>query len=72
MQSPKMTAGGDAIQRQNAKTPNRATVPCFAAGVTGQRGIGRELNRRGIPAPRGGAWSHMQAGALLRRLEAAA
>jgi hypothetical protein len=31
----------------------------------------RELNRRGIPAPRGGAWSHMQAGALLRRLEAA-
>ena len=44
----------------------------FAAGVTGQRGIARELNRRGIPAPRGGAWSHMQTGALLRRLEAAA
>jgi hypothetical protein len=47
-------------------------LECFAAGVTSQRGIARELNRRGIPAPRGGAWSHMQAGALLRRLEAVA
>ena len=47
-------------------------LECFAAGVTSQRGIARELNRRGIPAPRGGAWSHMQAAALLRRLEAAA
>jgi DNA invertase Pin-like site-specific DNA recombinase len=47
-------------------------LECFAAGVTSQRGIAGELNRRGIPAPRGGAWSHVQAGALLRRLEVAA
>jgi len=47
-------------------------LKCSAAGVTSQRGTVRELNRRGIPAPRGGAWSHVQAGALLRRLEAAA
>ena len=47
-------------------------LECFVAGVTSQRGIARELNRRGIPASRGGAWSHVQVGALLRRLEAVA
>jgi DNA invertase Pin-like site-specific DNA recombinase len=46
-------------------------LACIAAGITSHRGIAGELNRRGIPAPRGGAWSHVQAGALLRRLEPA-
>src|SRR3712207_3373729 len=39
MQSPKMTAGGDFIQRQNATTPNRATVPMTST----------PRSRRGIP-----------------------
>lgn len=43
----------------------------IASGITGQRAIARELNRRGLEAPRGGEWSHVQAAALLRRLEAA-
>ena len=37
-----------------------------ASGVTTVRGIADELNRRGIPAPRGGQWSHTQVFRLLR------
>ena len=40
------------------------------SGITSQLGIARELNRRGLPAPRGGKWRHTQVAALLRRLEA--
>jgi hypothetical protein len=29
-------------------------------GISTVRGIADELNRRGIPAPRGGQWSHTQ------------
>ncbi|WP_238208442.1 recombinase family protein, partial [Methylobacterium aerolatum] len=31
-----------------------------AAGTTSLGGIARALNARGIPAPRGGAWSDVQ------------
>jgi hypothetical protein len=43
----------------------------MASGTTSQLGLARELNRRGLPTPRGGAWGHVQVAALLRRLEAA-
>ena len=42
------------------------------AGITSQNGLARALNAAGIPAARGGQWSNVQVGALLRRLEAAA
>jgi hypothetical protein len=67
-----VAAKGTAALQAAAMARTRDLKPilleCFAAGVTSQRGIARELNRRGIPAPRGGAWSHGQASALLRRL----
>jgi DNA invertase Pin-like site-specific DNA recombinase len=69
-------AAARAASTAKAKARTRDLKPVlmelFAAGVTGQRAIARELTRRGIPAARGGSWSHMQAGALLRRLEPAA
>jgi DNA invertase Pin-like site-specific DNA recombinase len=42
-----------------------------AAGIRQQRAIAQALNDQGIPAARGGRWSHAAVGALLRRLEAA-
>jgi DNA invertase Pin-like site-specific DNA recombinase len=71
-----MSAKGCAAAQAKIKARARDLKPvllaCIAAGVTSQRGIAGELNRRGIPASRGGAWSHVQVGALLRRLELAA
>ena len=43
-------------------------LECITAGISGQRAVARELNRHGIPSRRGGTWSHVQAGALLRQL----
>ncbi len=36
-----------------------------AAGVVSLRAIAADLNRRGIPAPRGGAWSAVQVKRIL-------
>ena len=36
------------------------------SGITSVRGIADELNRRGIPTPRGGQWSHTQVFRFLR------
>lgn len=41
----------------------------MASGITSHFGIARELNLRGLSAPRGGAWRHVQVAALLRRLD---
>jgi len=41
-------------------------------GITSQAGLARALNAASIPAARGGKWSNVQVGALLRRLEAVA
>jgi DNA invertase Pin-like site-specific DNA recombinase len=43
-----------------------------AAGITSQYGIARALTVRGIPTARGGQWTNVQVGHLLRRLEAGA
>jgi len=40
-----------------------------AEGVTSLQGIARELNRRSIPAPRGGAWSAGQVRRVVSRVE---
>jgi DNA invertase Pin-like site-specific DNA recombinase len=42
----------------------------FAAGVTSQNGIARELIARRIPTARGGKWTNVQVRDLLRRLDA--
>ena len=39
-----------------------------ASGVTSQRAIARELERRGVKTPRGGEWSAAQVGSVLKRL----
>jgi DNA invertase Pin-like site-specific DNA recombinase len=46
-------------------------LACFAAGITSQRAIAAELNRRKVAARQGGFWSHVTVAAQLRRLEAA-
>lgn len=43
-----------------------------AQGVVSLQGIARELNKRAIPAPRGGAWSAGQVRRIMLRMEAAA
>jgi DNA invertase Pin-like site-specific DNA recombinase len=43
-----------------------------ATGITSQAGIARELTARGIQTARGGRWTNVQVGSLLRRLEAGA
>ena len=43
-----------------------------AAGITSQAGLAHTLDAAGVPTARGGKWSNVQVGALLRRLEAAA
>lgn len=50
--------------------PLRETVSEIrAAGTTTAAGVARELNRRGIPASRGGTWQRGQAARLLARLD---
>ena len=43
-----------------------------AQGITSQAGIARELTARGIQTARGGRWTNVQVGSLLRRLDAGA
>jgi DNA invertase Pin-like site-specific DNA recombinase len=39
-----------------------------ASGVASHRGIARALNDRGVPTARGGEWTAVQVGAILRRV----
>jgi len=67
--------GTTAIQAKAAARSRElkpALLELLAEGVTGHRAIARALTERGIPAARGGAWSHVQVAAQLRRLEALA
>jgi len=41
-----------------------------AAGAVSLRGMARELNARGIPAPHGGKWSAMAVARVVARVEA--
>jgi len=41
-----------------------------AAGITSRNGIATELNRRGVPTARGGAWTHVSVGNILARVQA--
>jgi DNA invertase Pin-like site-specific DNA recombinase len=67
----KGTAAAQAAAITFARDMKPILLECLAAGIIGQRAIARELNRRGVPSRRGGTWSHVQAGALLRQLVAA-
>jgi DNA invertase Pin-like site-specific DNA recombinase len=67
--------GSAAIQAKGmarARDLKPVLLECFAAGITSQNGIARELTARRIPTPRGGRWTNVQVGALLRRMEALA
>jgi len=39
-----------------------------ASGVTSHRGIARALNARGVATARGGEWTAVQVGSILRRV----
>jgi len=63
-------AGRSAKAAARASDLKPALLELFAAGIHEQRAIARALNARGIQAARGGAWSHGQVAAQLRRLAA--
>ena len=41
-----------------------------ASGIASHRGIARSLNARGVASARGGEWTAVQVGSILRRVEA--
>jgi DNA invertase Pin-like site-specific DNA recombinase len=42
----------------------------MSSGVTSHRGIARSLNARGVATARGGEWTAVQVGSILRRVQA--
>jgi DNA invertase Pin-like site-specific DNA recombinase len=69
---PAGTAAAQAAAAAFSQTVKPHLLACFAAGITTQRAIAAELNRRNVPARQGGSWSHVAVAAQLRRLEPAA
>lgn len=68
---PAGTAAAQAAAAAFSRDVKPHLLACFAAGITTQRAIAAELNRRSVPARQGGSWSHVAVAAQLRRLEAA-
>jgi DNA invertase Pin-like site-specific DNA recombinase len=65
-------AAGAAAQRAAAVERAADYLPTIqaiqATGITSRNGIATELNRRNVPTPRGGAWTHTSVGNLLARV----
>jgi hypothetical protein len=63
---------GGAASKRAADSRARALVPTVrklkAKGFVSNRGLADELNRKGIPAPRGGGWHLTTVVRLLTRL----
>jgi DNA invertase Pin-like site-specific DNA recombinase len=63
---------GRAVRTQLATERAADLAPIIAdvraSGITSLRGLAAELNRHGIPAPRGGAWSAVQVCRTLQRI----
>ena len=74
----KQTGNAKAVAKVKANALQRAqgltwiVEDITRSGVTTVRGIAKELNRRGVHAPRGDAWHPMAVSRLLSRLKAAA
>jgi DNA invertase Pin-like site-specific DNA recombinase len=58
-----------AAANQRAEELRPAIQEIRAAGITTVRGICEELNRRGVPAPRGGKWFIPQTHRTLQRID---
>jgi DNA invertase Pin-like site-specific DNA recombinase len=67
--APQGSAAIRAASLSRARDLKPILLEIFAAGITSQAGIARELTARRIPTARGGMWTNVQVGALLRRLE---
>ena len=72
MEKPRTAATNARIARANGRAADIYPViaELRAAGATSLRAIAAELNRRGIPAARGGEWQASQVRRVLARLSA--
>ena len=50
------------------RTSRRSSVKFKSSGVASHRGIARSLNARGVATARGGEWTAVQVGSILRRV----
>lgn len=63
----RLGADGKTLEPDPAESATLATITQLSGQGMNTRCIADELNARGIPAKRGGTWSHSSVGALLRR-----